>query len=73
MLKYPKDKIRCVLGEIKAKADRTIRVSLDFVEVEDIDRILELLKMRKSFGEEVTIWDALGVFLLIRQENRRRN
>lgn len=73
MLKYPKDKICCVLGEIKAKDEHAIRVSLDFVEVEDIDRILELLKMRKSFGEEVTIWDALGVYFLIRQENRKRN
>lgn len=66
-------KIECILGQIKALEDKeTIRISLDFIGVQNVNRVLEILKMRKALGEKVTIWDAWGVYFLIVRENKRR-
>lgn len=69
-------KIKCLLSGIE-KVDTifedTIRVSLDFTGIDDVDRIMDILRTRKSIGEEVTLLDAFVVSVLIRQENRRRN
>ena len=63
-------KVRCLLQEVTQIDDDSVGIFLNFDGIENPSEVIEKIKVRKALGEQVTIWDVIGVIVLINSANR---